>query len=338
VLIHQLPARREYWYPVGYAADVTDEPQLFRIFSEDYVLWRPVPGGSLRAARDECPHRSASLSQGWVADGCLTCPYHAWSFDAEGTCVRIPSADPGTPIPRRAQLDTILAGERYGLVWVCVGVPRADIPTLAEAEAPGFTLIHEMKEVWAASAPRVIDNALDVTHVPWVHRGTIGYPDAPRLGELSVESEGLSLRYRTSQVAKVTPQLSANTGITAATTVRVATVELVNPLVYRGALEYVDNGLIHVLLKAATPIDDRTTLFFQFVARNDNPDADKQRGIIAVDKAVQAEDRAILERTKPDFPVGITEEVHTRADRMTIEYRRILGMLASESGMVASSG
>jgi len=338
VLVHQIPALREYWYPVAYTADVTDEPQLFRIFSEDYVLWRPTPGGALRAARDECPHRSASLSQGWVADGCLTCPYHAWAFDAEGSCVRIPSSDSATPIPRRAQLATVLAGERYGLAWVCVGVPRADIPVLPEAEAPGFTLIHEMKEVWAASAPRIVDNALDVTHVPFVHRGTIGNPDSPRLGELSVESEGLSLRYRTSQEAKVSPQLRANTGITSATTVRVATVELVNPLTYRGVLEYVDNGLIHVLLKAATPIDDYTTLFFQFVARNDNPDATKQQGIIDVDRAVQSEDRAILERTKPDFPVDITDEVHTRADRMTIEYRRILGLLAAESGMVASSG
>jgi hypothetical protein len=154
---------------------------------------------------------------------------------------------------------------------------------------------------------------------------------------LTVESDGLSLRYHTTQVAKVGPQLSANTGITTPTTVRAAEVELVNPLTYRGVLEYVDNGLIHVLLKTATPIDDRHTLFFQFVARNDHPDAAKQEGIAAVDRAVQAEDRALLEGINPDFPVDITAEVHTRSDRMTIEYRRILGMLAAESGMVPAS-
>jgi phenylpropionate dioxygenase-like ring-hydroxylating dioxygenase large terminal subunit len=335
VLVSQIPALREYWYPVAYAADVSDEPELFRMFAEDYVLWRPVPGGPVRAARDACPHRGASLSQGWVNEGCLTCPYHAWSFDGEGACVRIPANDPGTPLPRRAQLSSVMAGERYGLVWVCVGVPRADIPWLPEAEDPDFTLIHELKQVWAASAPRVIDNALDATHVPWVHRASIGDPNSPRLGELTVESDGLSLRYRTSQVVKVSPQLRANTGITTDTTLRLASVELVNPLAYRAPLQYVDNGLVHVLLKTATPIDDRTTLFFQFVARNDHPEVEKQRGIIAVDQAVQAEDRAILERINPDFPVDITVEVHTRSDRMTVEYRRLLGALASESAMVA---
>jgi phenylpropionate dioxygenase-like ring-hydroxylating dioxygenase large terminal subunit len=251
--------------------------------------------------------------------------------------VRIPTNDRGTPIPRRAQLSTVLAGERYGLVWVCVGVPRADIPFLPEAEDPAFTVIHEMMEVWAASAPRIVDNALDASHVAWAHRGTIGDPDSPELGDFSMEpSDGRSLRYRISQVAKVGPQLKVNTGITTDTTTRVASVELVNPLTYRGALEYVDNGLIHVLLKTATPIDDNTTLFCQFVARNDNPDLDKQRGIIAVDRSVQAEDRGILEKVKPDFPTDITAEVHSRWDKMTIEYRRILGGLAAESPMVSA--
>ena len=37
------------------------------------------------------------------------------------------------------------------------------------------------------------------------------------------------------------------------------------PLVFRGALVYHENGLVHVLYKTATPIDDRRTLFCQFV-------------------------------------------------------------------------
>ena len=337
MLVSEITALQEYWYPVAYSGDVADRPRPFRIFNKDYVMWRPVPGGPVRAALDECPHRSARLSQGEVLGGDLVCPYHGWQFGPSGACVRIPTNDADTPIPRRAQLATVLAGERYGLVWVCVGVPRTDIPVLPEALDPTFTVVHEMLEVWAASAPRIVDNALDATHVAWTHRRTIGDPASPQPGDFTMEpSDGYSLRYRISQVAKVGPQLKANTGITTDTTVRMATVELVNPLTYRGVLEYVDNGLIHVLLKTATPIDDRTTLFCQFIARNDNPDEEKQRGIVAVDRAVQAEDRAMLERVKPDFPTDITAEVHTKWDRMTVEYRRILGALASESPMVSA--
>ncbi len=103
------------------------------------------------------------------------------------------------------------------------------------------------------------------------------------------------------------------------------------PLVFRGALIYHDNGLVHVLYKTATPIDDRTTLFCQFVARNDAPDEAKQEGIRAVDRAVQSEDKALLEGVRPDMPVDVTSEVHTKADRMTLEYRRVLAELVAET-------
>jgi phenylpropionate dioxygenase-like ring-hydroxylating dioxygenase large terminal subunit len=254
--------------------------------------------------------------------------------------VSIPSNGPDLPIPARARISTIPAGERYGLVWVCVGSGGGSvgIPTLAEADDPGYTVIHELMEVWQASAPRIIDNALDVSHVSWVHRGTVGTPDHARVSEFEVERVGTTLRYAANHVSRVSEQQKRNTGITSDLTPRTTHVELVNPLVFRGAIEYPDNGLVHVLLKTATPIDDETTLFCQFVARNDAPDLEKQAGIIAVDRAVQSEDRAILERVRPDFPLDVTAEVHVRADRMTVEYRRILAELARlGEGAVADS-
>jgi len=33
------------------------------------------------AINDLCPHMGASLSGGWVEEGCVTCPWHAWRFD-----------------------------------------------------------------------------------------------------------------------------------------------------------------------------------------------------------------------------------------------------------------
>lgn len=87
-------------------------------------------------------------------------------------------------------------------------------------------------------------------------------------------------------------------------------------------------------MKVATSVDDtHHTLFTQFIARNDNPGAKKQAGIIALDRAIQAEDRALLEQIRPKFPLEIQTEMHTRSDRMTVEYRKILAELASESSM-----
>jgi phenylpropionate dioxygenase-like ring-hydroxylating dioxygenase large terminal subunit len=333
VLVSEVPALREYWYPVGYGKDVGPTPQAFRVFGEDYVVWRPSNDAAVLAAVDECPHRGARLSQGWVSDGCLTCPYHGWRFDGSGACVEIPASDPGVPIPSRAHVHSILVGERYGLVWVCVGVPRAPIPLLPEAEDLGYTLVHELIEIWSASAPRIIDNALDVSHVAWVHRNSVGTDSAPRLSDFAVERNGTNLRFSVSYLARVNEQQKRNTGLTTDFTTRTTHAELVDPLVFRGVLEYPENGLIHVLFKTATPVDDTTTMFCQFIARNDDPDAERQAGIIAVDRQVQSEDRVLLEGINPEFPLEATTEVHTKSDRMTLEYRRVLADLAAETSL-----
>jgi hypothetical protein len=135
-------------------------------------------------------------------------------------------------------------------------------------------------------------------------------------------------------VTQVSDAQKRNTGITTDFTTRITRAELPNPLMFRGVLEYPDNGLLHVLYKTCTPVDDTHTLFCQWIARNDTPDEERQRGIIDMDRRVQAEDRALLEGITPEFPVEITTEVHTRSDRMTLEYRKILAELARESGEV----
>ena len=37
-------------------------------------------GGEFRAIDDVCPHMGASLSDGYVENGVVTCPWHAWRF------------------------------------------------------------------------------------------------------------------------------------------------------------------------------------------------------------------------------------------------------------------
>lgn len=336
MLVGQIPALRGYWYPVAYSHEIGSAPHQVRLFGDLYVVWRSDQEGPVVAAVDECPHRAGRLSQGWVENGCLVCPYHGWRFDPAGKCRAIPSQDPVVPIPARARLDAVEADERYGLVWMRIGAPRTELPVLAELEDPSFTLIHELKEEWAASAPRMIDNALDVSHVSFVHRATVGDPDDPRMSDYQVERDGERIRFRVSYKSQIRGVQRGNTGLTGEVT-RVTEAELVQPFVFRGALVY-ENGLRHVLFKTCTPVDDRTTLFFQFIGRNDAPPPERWAGIIEVDRAVQAEDRRLLEAIDPDFPLDIRTEVHTRADRMTVEYRRILAELATATPAPGAAG
>lgn len=331
MLVSEIPALRGYWYPVAYSSGLGAAPRRAELFGEGIAVWRDGVG-AVRAALDQCPHRGARLSQGWTEDGCVVCPYHGWAFAGDGSCVRVPQQSPGSPVPPRARLAPVHADERYGLVWLCIAeAPRAPIPVLPELEDPEFTLVHELMEEWRVPAPRCTDNALDVSHLSFVHRNSVGDPDQARLSEFTVARQGTSLTFTTSYTARVSEAMRRNTGLTSATTTRTTRGELVQPLVFRGVLEY-ENGLRHVLYKTAAPIDDGRTLFCQFIARNDAPDEDRRALMIAIDRAVQAEDKALLEGQGSEFPIDIDTEVHTRSDRMTLEYRKILAELAAETG------
>ncbi|OJV93951.1 MAG: hypothetical protein BGO47_00510 [Microbacterium sp. 67-17] len=332
MLVSQVPALKEFWYIVAYSSDVTNKPTRVRLLGDDYVLWRGRKG-LVGAALDECPHRGSRLSQGWVENGDIVCPYHGWSFDATGACTRIPQNDDDKPIPPRARALSVLVAEKYGFVWVCPGMPRANIPDLPEAEDPAYTVIYEILELWDASAPRIIDNALDVSHVAWTHKNSIGDSSAPKMNNMVVTRDGHHLTSRVTYRARVTEALRRNIGLEGEYTERVTNSELVQPFVFRDKMEY-ENGVNHVLMKMATPVDDEHTLFCQFIARNDAPDAEKQAGIVALDRQIQDEDRNLLQSIRPEFPLEIQTEMHTRTDRMTVEYRRILAELAAESSLV----
>ena len=51
--VSEIPAFREYWYPVGYSADTTTRPRKVRLLGDDYVIWRGTPDGPVGAAVDE---------------------------------------------------------------------------------------------------------------------------------------------------------------------------------------------------------------------------------------------------------------------------------------------
>lgn len=44
-------------------------------------------GGTLSALDNICPHRGGPLAEGWMEEGKIVCPWHAWGFDLKtGVC------------------------------------------------------------------------------------------------------------------------------------------------------------------------------------------------------------------------------------------------------------
>ena len=274
-----------------------------------------------RIAKHRC--RSAPSN-----DGCLTCAYHGWTFGDEGRCVRVPSASEGVPPPPRAHLDPYDCEERYGLVWVCLGVPRRRSLHIAQEDDPSFRRINTPVEVWQSSATRMVDNFLDITHFPFVHVGTFGLAQdthVPRF-ELQPLDDGY-YGYRYEVMANNTTGALVS-GQTQQVVHREMSSGFSLPFVVRSTIRY-DSGLEHILLLLSTPIDDVTSYFTFVVWRNDDFSVSAEE-IIRFDLAIGAEDKRMLEQLERR-DCRRSDHVGQRASR------QVLGRVASPTRRVHQS-
>ncbi|MEO8805517.1 MAG: aromatic ring-hydroxylating dioxygenase subunit alpha [Burkholderiaceae bacterium] len=166
------------WHPVLAADSLQgDRPVAARLLGDDLVLWRDATGAP-QAWADRCPHRGTRLSLGSVrpgADGTarLECPYHGWQFAASGQCVVVPALPEFTP-PATHRACTHEALEAHGLVWVRMAPGDSGVPPFeAGRDARLRTLLCGPYTV-ETSAPRIVENFLDMAHFAFVHEGWLG--------------------------------------------------------------------------------------------------------------------------------------------------------------------
>ena len=184
---------RDHWYAVLSADEVPlGKPIGVRRLGLDLVVWRDQKGQP-RAAVDRCPHRWAKLSLGRIVDGCVECPFHGWRFDADGSCTSIP-AHPERPISGAAALDTLTLTEDHGFIWAWVGPGAPDGPP-PFFDFSGYTWAGSaFTAEWPVSHTRSVENQLDFTHLPFVHRSSIGR-GLPVDKEVITEADGDLIRF-----------------------------------------------------------------------------------------------------------------------------------------------
>jgi phenylpropionate dioxygenase-like ring-hydroxylating dioxygenase large terminal subunit len=166
------------WTPAATAEQVTSRPLAVVVDGAPIVLFRGREG--VGALLDRCPHRGVALSLGRVVDGRLECPFHGWRFERDGACAHVPM-NPGA---RRELLSAraLPCRERGGLVWLWCGEAADGEPHVPEAlEREGARVTFHVEE-WRCHWTRAMENMLDVPHLPYVHRATIGRGMAARLG------------------------------------------------------------------------------------------------------------------------------------------------------------
>ena len=142
--------------------------------SEKLVFWRDATG-AVYCIYDKCCHRGASLCAGKLVDNHVECPIHGFLYDGSGKVTRIPANGKHAKVPENYRVHAYPARDAYGFIWVWYGENQADLPEIPffEELKTGFSY-GGFSENWNVHYTRAIENQLDVVHLPFVHKTTIG--------------------------------------------------------------------------------------------------------------------------------------------------------------------
>jgi phenylpropionate dioxygenase-like ring-hydroxylating dioxygenase large terminal subunit len=314
------PGLRAAWHPVALSEEVPEDGvRRTVLLGEAWALARI--DGTVAALGDRCPHRGASLGHGTVVHGTVQCPYHGWRFGAGGDCVAIPALGPAAAVPPRARVAAPAAvTERYGIVWLAPEPPHAPIVELPEWASAEFPLVQGGATTWAAGAAQMADNFLDVAHFPFTHLGSFGVADDTVVPDHDVRRDGWSIDVTHSHLA-----VSADPADPRPEQ-RDQAFHVGAPFTIVLRLHYARSGDDIAVLFAIQPVNAATSRLYRWNLRNAVAAARRTPAEHeALDAKVVDEDRDLLAQFESKaLPLDLRAEVHTRADRATIELRRLL--------------
>jgi phenylpropionate dioxygenase-like ring-hydroxylating dioxygenase large terminal subunit len=255
---------RNQWYVVLESKEVRRRPVGVTRMGEKLVFWRNG-GGKVNCAVDRCPHRGVELSIGKLENDNLQCPFHGFEYDANGRCVHIPATGKGGRIAKSLQLRNYPTHEAHGFIWIWWGgAPPENLDPPIFFDNLDDSFVYASKpDHWEAHYSRVIENQLDVVHLPFVHHNTIGRGDNKVVDGPVVRWEGdmKFLTYVFNREDDGTPPRKPNE-IEIGTTHRVH-LELIFPNLWQN---YISKDVR--VLAAFTPIDaENTILYLRFYQR-----------------------------------------------------------------------
>lgn len=146
------------------------------------VLTRDADG-TVHALANVCAHRGAQVvDDGRHCSRRMSCPYHGWSYDLDGTHVGLPDNEsfPELAVPRPG-LRELPVVEEHGLIWVTPSLEASDVePAIGPLGAELAALDFDDHEHWRGHRfeldlnwKLVIDTFLEGYHFPTLHRNTV---------------------------------------------------------------------------------------------------------------------------------------------------------------------
>lgn len=317
---------RHTWFPVARSEDVGGNAVAANILGEDLVVFSV--DGKVTVAEGRCPHRGVALWLGQVRDGGLECPYHGWRFAAgTGQCTHVPSLPAGEPLPRVC-LRTYPVRQAYGHVWTCLQEPYLPLPELPLEPDAGWAFGHGVPHDLRCGVRQLTENFRDISHFPFVHGTSMGAGTEQVVAPYRLVRDGWRLEW-TMRTRLGGTALDGNEALA-------NEIELTHavslPMAATIRTRFPDGGR-RFLAQFATPISDCGQRVRLFWTLGIDRVVQEQHGVplpqmMEYEQQIFAEDYPIVENQRPaEAPLDLHSQVHTRADRYSILYRRMYAEL-----------
>lgn len=163
------------WYVAAWPHEINNSRPVARtLLNEPVVMFRHTDGKPV-VLEDRCCHRGLPLSRGAVVGDQIQCGYHGLEYNRSGQCVKVPGQ--GT-VPPSAKVRSYPVVERDQVIWVWMGDPAlADESSIVPYpwHNPGTGWTHRKEHyVIRCNYELMNDNLMDLSHLGFVHKNTIG--------------------------------------------------------------------------------------------------------------------------------------------------------------------
>ncbi len=222
-------------------------------------------------------------------------------------------ADGSRPLPART---------RYGYLWTSLGDPDHEVFEIPECDEPDRRVVNAGSITVATSAPRAVENFLDMGHFPYVHTGILGAEPRTEVLDYDVTTGAdgvLATRCRFYQ-----PQAAA-----------MATGGQISEYVYRVPHPYcvmlyksnpTDPARMDVIALLNQPLTEETVRAHNLLCLLDDVSTDAE--LRRFQQLIFGQDKTILENQWPRrLPLAPDAEMPVRADHSSVAYRRWLSAL-----------
>tara|TARA_B100001765_G_scaffold173779_1_gene116575 strand:+ start:121 stop:1083 length:963 start_codon:yes stop_codon:yes gene_type:complete len=302
------------WYVICRKDEIDENKILLKyVFDQEIIIWKKKE--RIMAWENLCIHRGSRLSLGSINNGILKCAYHGWEYNQDAQCVKIPS-QPDIKIPKKACVKSYKVIEKMNMVWINLSKEANDFVNIKEFNESNFNHVASGPYIMNASAPRAIENFLDVAHFPFVHENHLGVKDKPMIDDYDVVSSNKGIHASNVKIFQPNPDGTNKSGEV------IYDYHVHSPFVASLGKDVSKNERF-VLVFYVTPISETESMIYTLTLMNFGKLDDKI--VRDYQDFITAQDVPIVESQRPELlPMDLQEELSIRSDKISIAYRRYL--------------